>query len=170
MPLAVNSFGAICFLACRGFTRDGGGCAVIPDELSDFLAIICLVGSNRVSRSRRLQDRVHDLTVVHMATCHDKIQWSAFAVDDGMDFRAPAAAAAADRLFFLPPFAPLAARWAFTIVLSIMRRLSRDFAANVSNIFFQTPLRDQRLKRLSTVVYGPYRSGKSRQGIPVRNT
>ena len=44
-------------------------------------------------------------------------------------------------------FAPLAARWAFTIVESIRYRLSRDFAASVSKILFQMPRRDQRLKR-----------------------
>jgi hypothetical protein len=41
------------------------------------------------------------------------------------------------------PFAPLAAWWAFTIVLSIKYRLSREFAANVSKSHFQMPRRDQ---------------------------
>jgi hypothetical protein len=39
-----------------------------------------------------------------------EVQWAAFAVDDPVDLRAPPAAANADRLIFLPPFAPLAAR------------------------------------------------------------
>src|SRR5262245_47522247 len=52
------------------------------------------------------------------------------------------------RLILLPPFAPLAARCAFTIVLSIKYKLSRDFAASASKIHFQTPRRDQRLNRL----------------------
>ena len=47
-----------------------------------------------------------------------------------MDFCGSAATADADRLIFLPPFAPLAARWAFTIVLSIRYRLSRDLYAS----------------------------------------
>jgi hypothetical protein len=34
------------------------------------------------------------------------------------------------------PFAPLAARWAFTIVLSIRYKLSRDFDASVSKTRF----------------------------------
>jgi hypothetical protein len=54
-----------------------------------------------------------------LSACHDEVERTAFAVDDGVDFRAPAAAADADGLVFLPPFAPLAERWAFTIVLSI---------------------------------------------------
>src|SRR5215213_11805943 len=48
--------------------------------------------------------------------------------------------------------APLAARWAFTIVLSIRYRLSRELDASVSKIRFQMPRRDQRLKRLYAVV------------------
>jgi hypothetical protein len=48
-------------------------------------------------------------------------QRSTFAVDDRMDFRGPATPADADRLIFLPPFAPLAARWAFTTLESLRR-------------------------------------------------
>jgi hypothetical protein len=45
-----------------------------------------------------------------MTTRQSEVQWSAFAVDYRMDFCGPAATADADRLIFLPPFAPLAAR------------------------------------------------------------
>jgi hypothetical protein len=65
-----------------------------------------------------------------LPTGEGEIQRPALTINDGVDFRAPPAAADADRLIFLPPFAPLAERWAFTIVLSIRCRLSRDFAAN----------------------------------------
>jgi len=107
---------------------------------------------------------------VDLPARHRKVQRTALAVDDGVDFRGATTATDADRLLLLPPFAPLAARWAFTIVLSIRYRLSRDFDASASKIRFQMPRRDQRLKRLYAVVYGPYRSGKSRHGIPVRST
>jgi hypothetical protein len=40
----------------------------------------------------------------------------------------------ADRLMALPPSAPAAARWALTMVLSIICRLSRDLAARTANI------------------------------------
>ena len=83
---------------------------------------------------------------------HREAQRPAFAVDNGVDFRGSAAPADTDRLILLPPFAPLAARWAFTIVLSIRYRLSRDFDASASKIRFQMPRRDQRLKRLYAVV------------------
>jgi len=54
-----------------------------------------------------------------LATRDDEVQRAAFAIDDRVDFRASSASADADSLILLPPFAPLAARWAFTIVLSI---------------------------------------------------
>ena len=50
---------------------------------------------------------------------HGEVLRAALAVDDRVDFRAAPAAADTDRLILLPPFAPLAARWAFTMVLSI---------------------------------------------------
>ena len=77
---------------------------------------------------------------------------TSFGISDSMDFRIAPATRASDRLILLPPFAPLAARWAFTMVLSIRYKLSRDFDASVSKIRFQTPRRDQRLKRLYAVV------------------
>ena len=92
---------------------------------------------------------------MNLAALHREVQRAALAVDDGVDFRGAIAATDADRLILLPPLAPLAAWWAFTIVLSIRYRLSRDFDANVSKIRFQMPRRDQRLKRLYAVVYGP---------------
>jgi hypothetical protein len=41
---------------------------------------------------------------VDLAAGHCEVQWAAFAVDDGVDFRRATAAADADRLILLPPF------------------------------------------------------------------
>jgi hypothetical protein len=90
-----------------------------------------------------------------LPTSDAEVQGSTLAIDDRMDFRGPPTTADANRLIFLPPFAPLAARCAFTIVLSIKYKLLRDFAAKASKIRFQTPRRDQRLNRLYALVYGP---------------
>ena len=46
-----------------------------------------------------------------------------------MDFRRPAATANADCLTLSPPFPPLAQRCAFTIVLSMKYKPTRDLAA-----------------------------------------
>ena len=104
-----------------------------------------------------------------------RAQRPTFGVDDGVDFRGSTASADADRLIFLPPFAPLAARCAFTTVLSIRYRLSRDLAASRWNTPFRMPRRVQRLSwnlRLASgcssslqpkcmvgVMYGPQRLG-----------
>ncbi len=155
MASSVEALGTIGLLDGIAAARDDRQGAFIFDLLAHFLAVVGLVGGNGQWRSRRVEHIANDLTVVNLAACHREVQWAAFAVDDGVDFRGATATADADRLNFLPPFAPLAARWAFTIVLSIRYRLSRDFNARVSKIRFQTPRRDQRLKRLYAVVYGP---------------
>ena len=54
-----------------------------------------------------------------LTACHDEVQRAAFAINNRVDFCAAPAPADADRLILLPPFAPLAARWVFTMVLSI---------------------------------------------------
>jgi len=66
---------------------------------------------------------------VDLAASDGEVQRAAFAVDNGMNFRGPAAATDADRLLFLPPFPPLAQRCAFTIVLSMKYKPTRDLAA-----------------------------------------
>ena len=119
------------------------------------MAVISLVGRDGERRLGCVQHFADDLAVMDLSARHDEVQRTAFAVDQRVDLRGAAAAADADRLIFLPPFAPLAARCAFTIVLSIKYKLSRDFAARASKIRFQIPRRDQRLNRLYALVYGP---------------
>src|SRR4029077_14162189 len=114
--------------------------------------VVGLIGGDCERRGRRVQNLFDDLAVKTRAACNAEVQRGTCAIDARMDFRASAAPADADSLILLPPFAPLAARWAFTIVLSIRCRLSRDLEASLSNIFFQTPRWDQRLKRLYAVV------------------
>ena len=148
----VKALGAIGFLGGVTAARNDRQGAFILDLLAHFLAVVSLVGGDGEWRFGRVEHVANDLTVVDLATCHREVQRATLAVDDGVDFRGATAPANADRLILLPPFAPLAARWAFTMVLSIRYKLSRDFDASVSKIRFQTPRRDQRLKRLYAVV------------------
>ena len=76
-----------------------------------------------------------------------------------------------DRLFRRPPFPPPAQRCALTWVLSSATSSggSGD-PATVSKICCQIPRPLQRLKRLYTVVYGPYSGGQSCQRHPVLST
>jgi len=50
------------------------------------------------------------LTVMDLSTRHHEAQWPAFAVDNRVDLCGSAAPTDTDRLIFLPPFPPLAAR------------------------------------------------------------
>jgi hypothetical protein len=124
MSSSIKAFGTIGFLGGIVATGDNRQGAFILDLLTDFLAVVSLVGGDGQWRSGRVEHVANDLTVVDLAARHHEVQRTALAVDDDVDFRG---AADADRLILLPPFAPLAARWALTIVLSIRYKLSRDF-------------------------------------------
>ena len=152
MAPPVNPLGAVGLFDGVATARNDRQRPFVSDLLANLLAVVSLVGGDGIWSARRVQNLFDDLAVVNVAAGEDEVQRTALAVDDRVDFCAPAAAADADRLILLPPFAPLAARWAFTMVLSIKYRLSRDCDASLSKIFFQMPRRDQRLKRLYAVV------------------
>lgn len=119
MALAVDAFGAIGFDLVGAAAGDDGQGTIVRDLLADFLAVIGFVSRDGERRPGRREDIFDNLTVMDLAAGDDEVQRPAFAVDDGVELRAPPTAADPDRLIFLPPFAPLAARWAFTIVESI---------------------------------------------------
>ena len=91
----------------------------IVDLLAHFLAVVGLVRGDGERCFGSVQHIFDDLTVMDVSARQNEVQWPAFAIDNGVDFCGPAATADADRLIILAPFAPFAARWAFTIVLSI---------------------------------------------------
>lgn len=119
MPPSIDALGTIGFLGSVAAARDDGQGAFVHDLLAHLLAVIGLVGRDGERWFGCVQHFADDLAVMDLSARHDEVQRPAFAVDQRVDFRGPAAAADADRLIFLPPFAPLAARCAFTIVLSI---------------------------------------------------
>jgi len=115
----VEALGAIGFpggVATVGDDRQG---AFVPDLLPHFFAVVGLVCRDGQRRSGCIQYLFDDLAVMDMSARQSEVQWPAFAVDNRVDLCGSAAPTDTDRLIFLPPFAPLAARWAFTIVLSI---------------------------------------------------
>jgi len=155
VPLPIEPLRTIGLFDRVATVRDDRQSPFVLDLLPRCLTVVGLVGGHDERRSRRIQDLFDDLAVVDLPTSDAEVQWSTLAIDDRMDFRGPPTTADANRLIFLPPFAPLAARCAFTIVLSIKYKLLRDFAARASKIRFHTPRRDQRLNRLYALVYGP---------------
>ena len=116
---AIDSFWAAGLLSSIASVGDDGQRALVFDVLTDFLAVVSLVSADGEWRLGGVEHFFNDLTVMDLSAGDDEVQRPAFAVNDGVDFRTPAAAADADRLIFLPPFAPLAARCAFTMVLSM---------------------------------------------------
>ncbi len=119
MAAPIEAFRAVGFFDGVVAAGDDRQSALVFDLLADLLAVIGLVGSNGERRPRRVQDLFDCLTVVDLTAGQREIQRPALAVDNRVDFAGAAAPALPDRLILLPPFAPLAARWAFTIVLSI---------------------------------------------------
>src|SRR5271169_566187 len=94
--------------------------------------------------------------------------WIAERIDGGVDLGGQSAFAAPDRL--VAPFfgAPALCWWARTIVLSIIAYSLSGSAAKCLNIRSQTPALAQRLKRRCVLFQSPKRSGRSRQGAPLR--
>ncbi len=119
MAAAIDSFWAAGFLSGIASAGDDGQRTFVLDVLTDFLAVVSLVSADGEWRLGGVEYFFNDLTVMDLSARDDEVQRPAFAVNDGVDFRAPAAAADANRLIFLPPFAPLAARCALTMVLSM---------------------------------------------------
>ena len=110
MSPSVKALGAIGFLEGGATVRDDRQCAFVFNLLAHLCAVVGLVSGDRERRSRRVQYLFDDLAVVNLSTRHYEAEWPTFAVNNCVDFRGPTAPADADRLIFLPPFAPLAAR------------------------------------------------------------
>jgi hypothetical protein len=115
----VDALGTVGFLGGGAAAGNDGKRPFIFDLLAHFLAVVSLISGNGERWIWRVQNLFDNLAVMDLATGHDEVQRTAFAVDDRVDFRTAPAPADADGLILFPPFAPLAARWAFTMVLSI---------------------------------------------------
>jgi len=106
----VKALGTIGFLEGGAAVRNDRQSTFVSDLLAYSCTVVGLVGGNRERRSRCDQHLFDDLAVVHLSASHREVERPTLAVDDRVDFRGSTAPADADRLIFLPPFAPLAAR------------------------------------------------------------
>ena len=84
--------------------------AFVLDLLTDGLAVIGLVAGDGERWPGGREDIFDHLVVMDLSASHDEVQRATLAIDHRVDFRGPPAAADTNRLVFLPPFAPLAAR------------------------------------------------------------
>lgn len=136
------------------------------------VAIISLVRNNILPRksngSSSCQQLLRIANVITVPWCQQNPQRVFQSIHYCMDFRAQSSPAASQR-FVAPFFAPLPCWWTLIVVLSSIRVLpsTMSWAISSSNTCSQTPCRLHRRKRVYTLFQGPYRSGRSRQGIPV---
>jgi hypothetical protein len=120
------------------------------------VAVIALVADEEIGVVVAGQDqRLGDGGVMPVSPGQFEAADAAFFVGDGVDFRGASAARDADGFFVgallarEPPFsAPAAARWALTLVESIISALAGKRACNRSKSDCQMPCFDQRLNRL----------------------
>lgn len=85
-----------------------------------------------------------------------------------MDFCAGSSTAAADFTWRPPFFAPALCWCAWTMEASSDNSSNSASRLRIRKIWSRMPSSIHFLKRLYTVSHGPYRSGKSRQGAPLR--
>src|SRR3954462_14037611 len=152
-----------------GLGRDHGGLAG-PRERPEhpLLGVERLVGDQRV-RGQVRQQRVRPLQVVRLPRREGGAGRVAERVDQGVNLRAQAAAAAPDRLVAAPfLIAPALCWWARTTVLSIIAYSLSASPAKCRKTRSHTPVLAQRQKRVWTFFQAPNRSGRSRQGMPAR--
>jgi len=110
VPAPIDGLWTIGLLDCVAAAGNGRDRAIIGDLLARLLAVIGLVGRNEQRRSWGFENLGDNLAVMNLPAGEHKVQRPALAIDAGVDFCAAPAAADADCLIFLPPFAPLEAR------------------------------------------------------------
>src|SRR5262249_55653797 len=149
--------------SCR---NDGLGTSV-ADPLPHCVTVVRLVGDHVIGFGSVQEDfGTSDV----MPLPFRKMQFSGLTdfIHRNMDLGAETATRPSQCLSILPPFAPAACWCARTMVESSRRLESSVFPPSASSTCPQTPRLHQRLNRLYTVPHGPNRSGRSRQGEPVR--
>lgn len=133
--------------------------------------------STRTSDTTTLQQRPDDTLLMPMTRREDKRHQLAATFGLDMELRAQSSATSTNSFILGSAFfAPAACWWARTVVPSTkctsqsMAPSSSAAAWTWDSIPSQTPAFRHRWYRLYAVGHGPYRSGKSRHGAPVRST
>jgi len=132
-----------------GFVWNDGLGTTIDDFGAKAVAIVSFVANEGRHGWREFQKGWRCGNICVLAWSEMKCARSAVRVTQCVDFRGPPAARAADRLFMLPPFPPLAERCALIEVESMDKvTLSLPQRASASKIACQCPRLAQRLNRL----------------------
>lgn len=132
-----------------GFVGNDGLGAAIDDFGAKAVAVIAFIANEGRHGRRECQKGRPRGNVCVLSRSEMKCARSAIRVAQRVDFRRPPTARAADRLFMLLPFPPLAERCALIEVESIDKVTpSLPQRARASKIACQCPRLAQRLKRL----------------------
>ena len=137
------------------------------DALDQGIGVVALVGDDRIGPD--VCDQVRgEVDIGDLPCTQYQSHWVAQSIHCGVDFGAQSAARA-DRLraFFGCPRGMLVRAHDGAV-----RNISSKSAslASSANVLSQTPLSDQRPKRLYTLFQSPNSAGRSRHGLPVRAT
>ena len=150
---------------------DGGKLvfAEAGDELSQRVGVVGPVGENGLrgeafDQGRRCQH------IVALSGGDAEADRPAEGVGGHVDFGGQSSSGTPQSLVAGPPFPPAACWCALTKVLSSIRYWLSRSRARSSNTRSHTPAFAQRVKRLCAVFHLPYRSGRSCQCAPERNT
>jgi hypothetical protein len=136
--------------------RNIGRGAFVLDLSPDSISIVAFITMQKRCFVELIEQNVGCGAVGNMAAGQQKPDGTAETVGQGMDFGGASTTRATDRLIFLPPFPPDAQRCAFTAEESISTSAGGPpAAAKAWKISIQTPLADQRTKRLYSVLRGP---------------
>ena len=93
-----------------GLGRDVGCGPLALDFVADGVGVIALVAVQDLGRDDPVEQDLGSDTVGHLAAGQQERDRATEAIGQGVDFRGPSAARAADRLAELPPFPPEAQR------------------------------------------------------------
>jgi hypothetical protein len=93
-----------------GLGRDVGGCPLALDFLAHRVGVIPLVAVQDLGRGDPVEQDLGSEAIGHLAAGQQERDRATEAIGQGMDFRGPSAARAADRLAEFPPFPPEAQR------------------------------------------------------------
>ena len=132
-----------------GLWRDVGHCARGFDLPANAVAVVSAISMDDASSGEALEEVFTRPAVGGIAARQHERERPTCTIRQGVDLRGAAAARATDRLIELPPFAPLAQRWAFTAELSRSTCAGGPPArARAWKMLVQTPFADHRTKRL----------------------
>src|SRR5690606_21677522 len=126
----------------------GGGAQVIGDEATQRLGVVSGVGDD-MADARQPADQPLGLRAVGPVSGRDRKQHrEAERIHRGVDLGRQPAAGAADGVSIKPPFCEVASAWTFDMVASTSTYSKSGSALNSLKRRSQTPVRDQRRKRV----------------------